>query len=90
MALHIKETNNIIFIDGSLSTSNLLSLRSYLMPLLETGAQLTINMDGVVAITNEVVKEMHSLKRFAFEMNAGINYVSTTQTDLYKYKIAKA
>ncbi|TKD66565.1 hypothetical protein [Flavobacterium sp. ASW18X] len=90
MALQIKETNNIIFIEGSLSTSNLISLRSYLMPLLESGAQLTLNMDGVVEINNEVVKEMHALKRFAFEVNAGINYVSTTQKDLYKYKIAKA
>ncbi|OQD43677.1 hypothetical protein BUL40_03435 [Croceivirga radicis] len=86
MALHIKEYNNVIYIQGCLDTTNLTCLRSYLIPQLEAGKQLMVNVDGVSTITNEMVKEMHALKKIAQEVNGSISYYSNNHKDIYKYQ----
>ena len=69
MALHIIEKNDTLHLKGSLTTSNIKSLSSYLMHLYETRAKVSIDLNRVEEISKEVARELYRLKKNAEAVN---------------------
>ena len=74
MALHITERNNVLYLKGTLSTSNIKSLNSYLMHLWETKSKISIDLNRVDKITKEVARDLFRLKKNAEATNRKLEF----------------